>query len=53
MFVSGYMKPIFDDSVAMEGGVPIKQMGPILEWWVAGLDGSDRHVIGITTDMGW
>lgn len=53
LYVTGYMKLIYDDSPVRENGVAVYKAGPILEWWMAGLDGSERHVAGITTEMGW
>ena len=35
--------------LSTEGGIATKAIGPINEWWMAGFDGGDNVVIGITT----
>ncbi|KAJ7334456.1 DNA (cytosine-5)-methyltransferase 1 [Desmophyllum pertusum] len=49
LFFSGYLKPIYDENPSPEGGVPVKSIGPINEWWVAGFDGGENALIGFTT----
>ena len=29
--------------------VPVMDAGPVVEWWVTGFDGGDRHIVGIST----
>ena len=51
LFISGYVKPVYDESPGKEGGVCTKRMGPINEWWVAGFDGGETALIGFGTGM--
>ena len=52
LYVSGYMKPIYEDAVVCENGMSVQHVGQILEWWVAGAgDSSEKHIVGITTDL--
>ena len=51
LFISGVVKPIYDDNPCPEGGVPAKAMGPINSWWIAGFDGGERGLLGITTGV--
>ncbi|KXJ20320.1 DNA (cytosine-5)-methyltransferase PliMCI [Exaiptasia diaphana] len=52
LYVSGYVKPVYDENHVLEGGVPTKNMGPINEWWTAGFDGGEKVLIGFTTAFG-
>ena len=29
--------------------MPVFDGGPIIEWWVTGFDGGDRHIVGVST----
>ncbi|XP_028404799.1 DNA (cytosine-5)-methyltransferase 1-like isoform X2 [Dendronephthya gigantea] len=49
LFLSGYVKPIYDDNISADGGISTKGIGPINEWWTTGFDGGENVVIGITT----
>ncbi|CAB4021885.1 DNA (cytosine-5)-methyltransferase 1-like, partial [Paramuricea clavata] len=49
LFLSGYVKPIYDDNTNADGGIATKAIGPINEWWTTGFDGGENVVIGITT----
>jgi len=49
MFFSGYLKPVFNDSPSPDGGVAVHDAGPITQWWTAGFDYGDRHLIGVST----
>jgi DNA (cytosine-5)-methyltransferase 1 len=51
IFLSGYAKPITDGNPLSDGGVAVCDAGPVAGWWVAGFDGGERHVIGVTTEM--
>ena len=53
ILLSGYLKPITDGNPQIEGGVPVCDAGPVVGWWVAGFDGGDRHVIGVTTEVAY
>lgn len=33
------------------GGVPTRNMGPIIEWWVSGYDGGVKALIGFGTGL--
>lgn len=52
LYFSGYLKPIYEESAAAEGGIPAKDLGPINEWWVSGFDGGERALLGFSTAYG-
>ncbi|XP_014214363.1 DNA (cytosine-5)-methyltransferase 1 [Copidosoma floridanum] len=52
IYFSGYVKPIYEDDSSIEGGIPGKDMGPIVEWWVSGFDGGEQAVISFSTEIG-
>lgn len=49
LYFSGYMKPIYDEDPSPEEGVPTKDMGPIIEWYISGFDGGELALIGFNT----
>lgn len=49
LYFSGYIKPIYDDTPVLEGGVLAKKLGPIDAWYIAGFDGGEKELIGFTT----
>ncbi|XP_070183335.1 DNA (cytosine-5)-methyltransferase PliMCI-like [Littorina saxatilis] len=49
LFISGFLKPVYEEDPSIEGGIPCKEIGPINEWWTAGFDGGENALIGITT----
>ncbi|KAL5271589.1 hypothetical protein ACHWQZ_G002012 [Mnemiopsis leidyi] len=49
LYFSGYIKPIYDDSPSLEGGVAGSKLGPIDSWYIAGFDGGEKELIGFTT----
>ena len=48
IFFSGYMKLVTDDGPLAEGGIPVGNVGPVIEWWIGGLEGDENHIIGKT-----
>ncbi|OXU20811.1 hypothetical protein TSAR_006495 [Trichomalopsis sarcophagae] len=52
IYFSGYVKPIYDDDPSIEGGIPGKDMGPIVEWWVSGFDGGEQAIVSFSTEIG-
>ncbi|KAG8247308.1 DNA (cytosine-5)-methyltransferase 1, partial [Homalodisca vitripennis] len=52
LYFSGYIKAIYEENPEAEGGIPVKDMGPINEWWVSGYDGGERALIGFSTAYG-
>lgn len=34
-----------------KGGVPVRKIGPIVSWWIAGFDGGEKAILGISTDV--
>lgn len=52
IYFSGYVKPIYEENPSIEGGIPGKDMGPIVEWYVSGFDGGEQAIITITTEIG-
>ncbi|GFT18091.1 hypothetical protein NPIL_265861 [Nephila pilipes] len=49
IYFSGFVKPIFSEDPSPEGGVPARNIGPIVEWWVSGFDGGEKALIGFGT----
>ncbi|XP_053320799.1 DNA (cytosine-5)-methyltransferase 1 isoform X2 [Spea bombifrons] len=49
LYFSGVVKPIYDDSPSLDGGVRAKKLGPINAWWITGFDGGEKALIGFTT----
>ncbi|XP_063689168.1 DNA (cytosine-5)-methyltransferase 1-like [Bolinopsis microptera] len=49
LYFSGYVKPIYDDSPSLQGGVRGSRLGPIDSWYIAGFDGGEKELIGFTT----
>ncbi len=50
LLFSGYIKPVYDDNPNAEGGVAMCDGGPLAEWWAAGFDGGERHLVGVSTE---
>lgn len=51
LYLSGYMKPIYEEDPSPDDGVPAKDIGPILEWYVSGFDGGELALIGFITEF--
>uniref|UniRef100_T1J9Z9 DNA (cytosine-5)-methyltransferase n=1 Tax=Strigamia maritima TaxID=126957 RepID=T1J9Z9_STRMM len=51
LYISGVIKPVYDDDPSPEGGVLAKTIGPISEWWVAGYDGGNDVLVGVSTEL--
>ncbi|KAL0272437.1 UNVERIFIED_CONTAM: hypothetical protein PYX00_005405 [Menopon gallinae] len=49
LYVSGYIKPVYDENPSPEDGVPAHKLGPISEWWITGFDGGENGLVGIST----
>lgn len=49
MYLTGFIKPIYDSSLSIDNGFPVKELGPILEWYISSFDGSEV-IFGIVTD---
>ena len=41
LYVSGYLKPVYSEDPTAQDGVPVKDLGPINEWWISGFDGGE------------
>ncbi|KAG8239320.1 DNA (cytosine-5)-methyltransferase 1 [Ladona fulva] len=52
LYFSGYLKAIYEENKDIEGGIPVKDLGPINEWWVSGFDGGESVLIGFSTGFG-
>ncbi|XP_025835356.1 DNA (cytosine-5)-methyltransferase PliMCI-like, partial [Agrilus planipennis] len=52
LYVSGYLKPVYDEDTSPNNGIPTKDMGPINEWWVSGFDGGEKALVGFSTAYG-
>ncbi|XP_062515126.1 DNA (cytosine-5)-methyltransferase 1-like [Corticium candelabrum] len=49
LYISGSVKPIYDDNPTAEDGIPASKLGPIGEWWITGYDGGDKALLGVST----
>ncbi len=49
VYVSGYLKPIYEDNPSAEGGIAVKMLGPLGSWWVTGFDETHRPLIGLSS----
>lgn len=52
IYLSGYVKPIYDDDPTIEGGIPCRDIGPIVEWFVTGFDGGQEPSLCLVTAVG-
>nr|QJS39016.1 DNA methyltransferase 1 [Mythimna separata] len=53
IYMSGYLKSICSDSAEIDDeSVPVKDVGPIIEWFIHGFDGGDRNCITLSTEFG-
>ncbi|KAG6440695.1 hypothetical protein O3G_MSEX001376 [Manduca sexta] len=53
IYMSGYLKSICSDSSDIdEESIPVKDVGPIIEWFIHGFDGGDRNCITLSTEFG-
>ncbi|KAF2360331.1 S-adenosyl-L-methionine-dependent methyltransferase [Trinorchestia longiramus] len=49
LYTSGFIKPIFAEDPTVDEGVPVKDVGPINEWWISGFDGGEKALLGFST----
>ncbi|GIY34057.1 hypothetical protein CDAR_419951 [Caerostris darwini] len=49
LYFSGFVKPIYSEDPGPDGGIPARNIGPIVEWWVSGYDGGAKALIGFGT----
>ncbi|XP_077290001.1 DNA (cytosine-5)-methyltransferase 1-like [Arctopsyche grandis] len=53
LYLSGYLKSICSDSPDIDSdSVPVKEVGPIIEWGIHGFDGGKNNCIIISTEFG-
>ena len=53
LYLSGYVDDVIDDENESKKKhvIPAKRLGPLIEWWFSGFDGSDQIVIGVETEF--
>ena len=51
IYMSGYAKAIYDQDPGIEGGLPFKDVGPLVSWWSAGFDGGDNVLLGVSSEL--
>ena len=51
IYMSGYLKAIYDEDTGIEGGVPVKDVGDIVSWWTSGFDGGDAVILGVSSEI--
>ncbi|CAK1580129.1 unnamed protein product [Parnassius mnemosyne] len=53
IYMSGYLKSICCDSQEIdEESIPVKDVGPIIEWFIHGFDGGTRNCVTLSTEFG-
>ncbi|XP_068633744.1 DNA (cytosine-5)-methyltransferase 1-like isoform X2 [Battus philenor] len=53
IYMSGYLKSICCDSHEIdEDSIPVKDVGPIIEWFIHGFDGGTRNCVTLSTEFG-
>ncbi|XP_045773016.1 DNA (cytosine-5)-methyltransferase PliMCI-like [Maniola jurtina] len=53
IYMSGYLKSICSDSADIdEESIPVKDCGPIIEWYIHGFDGGVNNCITLSTEFG-
>ncbi|XP_039753119.1 DNA (cytosine-5)-methyltransferase PliMCI-like isoform X2 [Pararge aegeria] len=53
IYMSGYLKSICSDSSEIdEESIPVKDVGPIIEWFIHGFDGGVKNCITLSTEFG-
>ncbi|XP_061383762.1 DNA (cytosine-5)-methyltransferase 1-like [Danaus plexippus] len=53
IYMSGYLKSICSDSPDIdEESIAVKDVGPIIEWFIHGFDGGSRNCITLSTEFG-
>uniref|UniRef100_A0A2S2Q3B0 Cytosine-specific methyltransferase n=1 Tax=Sipha flava TaxID=143950 RepID=A0A2S2Q3B0_9HEMI len=50
LYLTGYVKPIYDNGPGVEKGIAATELGPILEWYLSSYDGGSQVLIGVTTE---
>ncbi|VVC27392.1 DNA (cytosine-5)-methyltransferase 1-like,Bromo adjacent homology (BAH) domain,DNA (cytosine-5)- [Cinara cedri] len=50
IYLTGYVKPIYDYDSSIENGIAVKQLGSILEWFLESYDCGSKIVIGVSTN---
>ncbi|XP_072402558.1 DNA (cytosine-5)-methyltransferase PliMCI-like [Diabrotica undecimpunctata] len=52
LYFSGYIKPVYDENPNADNGIPAHDLGPIDEWWMAGMDDVEGNIrVGFTTQF--
>ncbi|CAH2980940.1 unnamed protein product [Chilo suppressalis] len=53
IYMSGYLKSICSESPDIdEESIPVKDVGPIIEWFIHGFDGGEKNCITLSTEFG-
>ncbi|CAF4881707.1 unnamed protein product [Pieris macdunnoughi] len=53
IYMSGYLKSICSDCPDIdEDCIPVKDIGPIIEWFIHGFDGGSRNCVTLSTEFG-
>ncbi|XP_047533015.1 DNA (cytosine-5)-methyltransferase 1-like [Vanessa atalanta] len=53
IYMSGYLKSICSDIPDIdEESIPVKDVGPIIEWFIHGFDGGTKNCITLSTEFG-
>ena len=50
IYLSGYFKCLTDDSPLGDNGIPVTQIGPLIEWWIGGYGSGENIVLGVSTE---
>ncbi|CAH0751351.1 unnamed protein product [Diatraea saccharalis] len=53
IYMSGYLKSICSESPDIDDEcIPVKDVGPIIEWFIHGFDGGEKNCITLSTEFG-
>ena len=50
IYLSGYLKCLTDDTPLGDDGIPVTQIGPVVEWWISGYGNEEHIVLGVSTE---
>ncbi|GBP47570.1 DNA (cytosine-5)-methyltransferase 1 [Eumeta japonica] len=53
IYMSGYLKSICSESPDVDDDcIPVKDIGPIIEWFIHGFDGGNKNCVTLSTEFG-
>eukprot|EP00095_Tigriopus_kingsejongensis_P000286 maker-scaffold253_size237113-snap-gene-1.26 protein:Tk00286 transcript:maker-scaffold253_size237113-snap-gene-1.26-mRNA-1 annotation:"dna cytosine-5-methyltransferase 1" len=52
LLFSGFLKVVTDDSPLADDGIPVRDAGPLEQWWIHGFEEGSTLTLGVSTDSG-